>query len=138
MSTDQILLHRSGIKKSLKLLGTQTYIQHQILIFLLKLVIFHQYVIQTVNYLVFNLSQFSADDMRAYKSLGVYNQVIECWVRDVKVMTTSGLKVVKGKVISLISLNLFLYVFPSYEIYLAIKHFSSFLTALFTSYSYNE
>ena len=138
MSTDQILLHRSGIKKSLKLLGTQTHIQHQILIFLLKLVIFHQYVIQTVNYLVFNLSQFSADDMRAYKSLGGYNQVIEGWVRDVKVMTSSGLKVIKGKVIRLISLNLFLYVFPSYEIYLAITHFSSFLIALFTSYSYNE
>ena len=87
---------------------------------------------------MFNLSQFSADDMRAYKSLGGYNQVIEGWVRDAKVMTSSGLKVVKGKVIRLISLNLFLYVFPSYEIYLAITHFSSFLIALFTSYSYNE
>ena len=37
-------------------------------------------------------------------------------------MTTSGLKVVKGKVIRLISLNLFVYVFPSYEIYLAITN----------------
>ena len=52
-------------------------------------------------------SPFSADDMRAYKSLEAYNQVIEGWVRDVKVMTTSGLKVAKGKVIRLISLNLF-------------------------------
>ena len=75
-----------------------------------------------VNYLVFNPSPFSADDMKAYKSLEVYNQVIEGWVRDVKVMTTSGLKVVKGKVIRLISLNLFVYVLPSYEIYLAITN----------------
>ena len=67
-------------------------------------------------------SPFSADDMKAYKSLEVYNQVIEGWVRDVKVMTTSGLKVVKGKVIRLISLNLLVYVFPSYEIYLAITN----------------
>ena len=44
--------------------------------------------------------------MKAYKSLEDYNQVIEGWVGDVKVMTTSGLKVVKVKVIRLISLNL--------------------------------
>ena len=37
-------------------------------------------------------------------------------------MTTSGLKVVKGKVTRLISLNLLVYVFPSYEIYLAMTH----------------
>ena len=55
-----------------------------------------------VSYLVFNPSPFSADDMRAYKSLEAYNQVIEGWLRDVKVMTTSGLKVVKGMVIRLI------------------------------------
>ena len=75
-----------------------------------------------VIYLVFSPSPFSADDMKAYKSLKAYNQVIEDWVRDVKVMTTSGLKVVKGKVTRLISLNLFVYVFPSYEICLAITN----------------
>ena len=32
-----------------------------------------------VNYLVFNPSPFSADDMKAYKSLGAYNQVTEGW-----------------------------------------------------------
>ena len=64
-----------------------------------------------VNYLVFSPSPFSADDMRTYKSLEAYNQAIESWVRDVKVMTTGGLKVVKGKVIRLISLNLFVYFF---------------------------
>ena len=72
-----------------------------------------------VNYLVFSPSSFSADDIRAYKSLEAYNQVIEGWVRDVKVMTTSGLKVVKGKVFRLVSLNFFAYVFRSYKIYLA-------------------
>ena len=69
-----------------------------------------------VNYLVFTRSPFSADDMRAYKSLEAYNQVIEDWVRDGKVMTTSGLRIVKGKVIRLISLNLFAYLSPSYKI----------------------
>ena len=84
-----------------------------------------------VNYLAFSPSPFSADDMKAYKSLEAYNQVIEGRVRDVKVMTTSGLKVVKGKVIRLISLNL-LYVFPSYEIYLAIENtFPSFFRSPF-------
>ena len=84
-----------------------------------------------VNYLVFSPRPFSADDMKAYKSLEAYNQVIEGRVRDVKVMTTSGLKVVKGKVIRLISLNL-LYVFPSYEIYLAIENtFPSFFRSPF-------
>ena len=72
-----------------------------------------------------SLSPFSADDMRVYNRLEAYNQVIEDWVRDVKVMTTSGLKVFKGKVIRFISLNLFVYVFPSYEIYLVITHLAT-------------
>ena len=85
-----------------------------------------------VNYLVFSPSPFSADDMKVYKSLEAYNQVIEGWVRDVKVMTTSGLKVVKRKAIRLISLNLLVYVFPSYEIYLAIANtFPSFFHSPF-------
>ena len=93
-----------------------------------------------VIYLVFSPSPFSADDMKAYKSLKAYNQVIEDWVRDVKVMTTSGLKVVKGKVIRLISLNLLVYVFPSYEIYLAITNtFPLFLHSPFLlATHYNE
>ena len=37
--------------------------------------------------IIFSPSPSSADDMRAYKSLEAYNQVIEGWVRDVKVMT---------------------------------------------------
>ena len=38
-----------------------------------------------VNYFVFRPSPYSADDMKAYKSLEAYNQVIEGWIRDVKV-----------------------------------------------------
>ena len=84
-----------------------------------------------VNYFVFSPSPFSADDMRAYKGLESYDQVIEGWVRDVKVMTTSGLKVVKGKVNRLISWNLFVYFFRSYKIYLAITHFHGFSIVIF-------
>ena len=48
-----------------------------------------------VNYLVFIPSPYSADDMKAYKSLETYNQVIEGWVRDVKVnLNENGLTVV--------------------------------------------
>ena len=37
--------------------------------------------------------------MKAYKSLKAYNQVIEVWVRDVKVnLNENGLIVVEGKV----------------------------------------
>ena len=52
-----------------------------------------------VNYLVFRRSPYSADKMKAYKSLEAYNQVIEGWVRDVKVnLNENGLTLVKGKV----------------------------------------
>ena len=51
-----------------------------------------------VNYLVFGTSPFSAEDMKAYKSLEAYNQVLEGWVIDVKALTTSTVSLVKGKV----------------------------------------
>ena len=52
-----------------------------------------------VNYLVFRPSPYSADDMKAYKSIEAYNRVIEGRVRDVKVnLNENGLTVVKGKV----------------------------------------
>ena len=52
-----------------------------------------------INYLVFRPSPYSADDMKAYKSLEAYNQVIEGWVKDGKVnLNENGLTVVKGKV----------------------------------------
>ena len=52
-----------------------------------------------VSYLVFRPSPYSADDMKAYKRLEAYNQVIEGWVRDEKVnLDRNGLTVVQGKV----------------------------------------
>ena len=52
-----------------------------------------------INYLVFRPSPYSADDMKAYKSLEAYNQVIEGWVKDVKVnLNENGLTAVKAKV----------------------------------------
>ena len=52
-----------------------------------------------VNYLVFRPSPYSADDIKAYKSLEAYNQVIEGWVKDVKVnLNENGLTAVKAKV----------------------------------------
>ena len=52
-----------------------------------------------VSYLVFRLSPYSADDIKAYKNLETYNQVIEVWVTHGKVnLDKNGLTVVKGKV----------------------------------------
>ena len=36
-----------------------------------------------VNYLVFGTSPFTSEQMKAYKGLEAYNQVLEVWVRDV-------------------------------------------------------
>lgn len=54
-----------------------------------------------INYLVFTPSPFSAEDMKAYKSLEAYNQVLEGWVRDVKALKHLDMHVVKGKVSAL-------------------------------------
>ena len=55
-----------------------------------------------VNYLVFGTSPFSAEDMKAWKSLDAYNQVLEGWVIDVKILVTkSDSNIVQGKVRSL-------------------------------------
>ena len=55
-----------------------------------------------LNYLVFGTSPFSVEDMKAYKSLDAYNQVLEGWVVDVKTLVNkSDLNIVRGKVRSL-------------------------------------
>ena len=43
-----------------------------------------------INYLVFGPSPFSADDMKAYKSLDAYNQVLEGWVLEVKTLISTS------------------------------------------------
>ena len=51
-----------------------------------------------VNYLLFTPSAYTSEDMKSYKSLQAYNQVVEGWVRNVMTMETINLRVVKGQV----------------------------------------
>ena len=64
------------------------------------------------NYLVFGTNPFSAEDMKAYKSLNAYNQVLDGWVIDVKTFVTkSDLNIVRGKVRTLYYTLFFLTIF---------------------------
>ena len=51
-----------------------------------------------VTYLIFRSSPFTANQLKAYNSLEAYNQVIEGWVRDVKVYLYEEKRLVIGKV----------------------------------------
>lgn len=51
-----------------------------------------------VNYLLFTPSPYTLEDMKSYKSLQAYNQVVEGWVHNVVTMETNNLRVVKGQV----------------------------------------
>ena len=51
-----------------------------------------------VNYLLFTPSAYTSEDMKSYKSLQAYNQVVEGWVRNVLTMEINNLRVVKGQV----------------------------------------
>ena len=51
-----------------------------------------------VNYLIWGKSPFTANHLQAYLSMDVYCQVIEGWVRDVKVFGTESCKLVMAKV----------------------------------------
>ena len=51
-----------------------------------------------VNYLVFGTSPFTSELMKAYKSLEACNQVLEGWVRDVRVKVFGERRLVMGKV----------------------------------------
>ena len=55
-----------------------------------------------VNYLIFASSPFTTSQLKAYKSLEAYNQVIERWVRDVKVYFYEDKRLVIGKVVTFI------------------------------------
>ena len=58
-----------------------------------------------VNYLIFGSSPFTANQLKAYESLEAHNQVIEGWVRDVKVYLYEDKRLVIGKVVTLIRIH---------------------------------
>ena len=58
-----------------------------------------------VNYLIFGSSPFTGNQLKAYKSLEAYNQVIEGWVRDVKVYLYEGKRLVIGNVATLFQIH---------------------------------
>ena len=64
-----------------------------------------------VNYIIFSSSPFTANQLEAYKSLEAYNQVIEGWVRDVKVYLYEGKRLVIGKVVTFIRIHSFFFFF---------------------------
>ena len=43
-----------------------------------------------VYYLIYNSNPSTHDQVKVYKSLEAYNEVIECWVRDIKVYTAES------------------------------------------------
>ena len=52
-----------------------------------------------VNYLIFGSSPFTANQLKAYKSLESNNQVIQGWVRDVKGYLYEDKRLVIGKAV---------------------------------------
>ena len=58
-----------------------------------------------VNYLIFGSSPFTANQLKAYKSLEACNQVIEEWVRDVKVYLYEDKRFVIGKVVTFVRIH---------------------------------
>ena len=58
-----------------------------------------------VNYLILGGSSFTANQLKAYKSLEAHNQVIEGWVRDVKVYLYEDKRLVIGNVVTLIRIH---------------------------------
>ena len=68
--------------------------------------IFQQLLTRTlsVTYLIFGSSPFTANQLKAHKSLAAYNQVEEGWVRDVKVYLYEDKRLVIGKVVTFIQI----------------------------------
>lgn len=51
-----------------------------------------------VNYLIFNKSFYTMEDMKAWKSLEAYNQLTSGWISDVAVFVKNGYHIVRAKV----------------------------------------
>ena len=51
-----------------------------------------------VNYLIFNPSPYTKDDLKSYKGLAAYNQFLQGWVREVGVKVYGENILVKAKV----------------------------------------
>ena len=58
-----------------------------------------------VNYLIFGSSPFTENQLKALKGLEAYNQVIEGWVRDVKVYLYEDKRLVIRKVVNLFRIH---------------------------------
>ena len=62
-----------------------------------------------VNYLIFASSPFTASQLKAYKNLEAYNQVIKRWVRDEKVYFYEDKRLVIGKAVTFIWIHSYLF-----------------------------
>ncbi len=51
-----------------------------------------------VNYLLFTPSSYTAEDLKCYKGLEAYNQMVSGWVRDVQSKEINGKCLLKAKV----------------------------------------
>ena len=58
-----------------------------------------------VNYLVFNPSPFTAQHMKAFKSLEAYNQAFNGWLSDVLWKEVNSVIIIKAKVLNILNFD---------------------------------
>ena len=64
-----------------------------------------------VNYLILGSSPFTANQLKAYKSLEAYNQVIEGWEGDVKVYLYEDKRLFIGEAVTFIRIHSYFILF---------------------------